>query len=117
MSDRWGPAFEENTKLRERVAVLERNLTYLQETIVALRTGQAENRAYSERSFAEVLRTQNELKQEIADLKIAVASHPIPTDEQNRIFMVVIAIGLGIAILIIVLLMLWVRLGTVGVHF
>ena len=116
MSDRWNIS-DDNGRMRERIAVVERNLQYLQEAINTLKLGQAENRAYSERSFNEVLQAQAELKREVTDLKLALATRPTTTSEQNRVFVVVLAIGFVVSVLVIVMLMLWVRLGTVGVHF
>ena len=111
MSDRGWGSIEENTRLRERVAVLERNLLYLQETITSLQNGQTANRSYTEKSFREVMDAQNELKQEIAALKLAFATRPIPTLDQSNVQRWVMGIGIGFALLIVMLLMLWVRLG------
>jgi len=116
MGEWRGQQFDENARLRERIAVLETNLATLQAAIKSLTEGQAGNRAYTEKSFAEVIQKQNELKAEITDLKIVVASRPIPTVKQTELTRAVIGIGVGIAILVVVLLLLWVQLVRMGVH-
>lgn len=108
--DRWGRG--ENANFGERIAVLETKFAALQDAIDTLNRGQLANRAYSEKSFNEVLTAQGELKQEIADLKIVVAAKATPILDSSRLYTGVILIGVGIAVLAVLLLMLWVRLGS-----
>lgn len=106
----WGLS-EENTRLRERVAVLEQNLRYLQESINTLAKGQQDNRAYTEKRFNEALELQSEMRKEIADLKVVFAARTSASPEQTSTRNYIIAVGAGIALLIVMVLLLWVRVG------
>lgn len=106
----WNDQFE-RTKLYERVAVLERNLRYLEEAIASLTQGQASNRAYYEKAAAEIKDEIGGMRKEITDLKIAIAARPELSQEPNSTRAWIIGIGAGMAIIIVLLLLLWVRLG------
>lgn len=101
----------EKTRLYERVAVLERNLRYLEESIASLHQGQAGNRAYYEKASAEIKDELHGMRKEITDLKIAIAARPELSQEPNSTRAWIIGTGAGMAILIVVLVLLWVRLG------
>lgn len=110
----WGR--NEISDLRERIAVLETNLSAMQANIKALAEGQAGNRAYSEKSFNELKTALAEMREELSDLKVVVTSRAIPTDGQKQTQRYVIGIGILLALLIMVLLLFWVRLGSMGIH-
>jgi len=101
----------ERTRLYERVAVLERNLQYLQESISSLRTGQDTNRAYTERGINEIKEELGEMRRELTDLKIAIAARPELSPQPSNVRTWIIGIGAAMAIIIVLMLMLWVRLG------
>lgn len=107
---------DDNAKLRERIAVLETNLSAMQTTINRLSEGQTANRAYSEKSFGEIKVELVEMRAELSDLKTVVTAKTIPVDGQRQTQRYVLAIGVLFAVLIVVLLLVWVRLGVMGIH-
>lgn len=107
---------DENAKLRERIAVLETNLSAMQANIRSLSEGQSANRVYSERSFNEIKVEIAEMRAELSDLKAVVTAKAVPTDSQKQTQRYVLAIGVLFAVLIIALLLIWVRLGSMGIH-
>lgn len=113
--ERWGE-FDENAKLRERIAVLETNLSAMQTAIRNLTDGQNANRAFSERNFNDIKLEIAEMKTELSDIKIVVSSRSSPSDGQRQMQQLVFGIAILFAVLVIVLLLLWVRLGTMGIH-
>lgn len=107
---------DENAKLRERIAVLETNLTAMQASIRSLSEGQTANRAYSEKSFTEIKLEITEMRTELSDLKAVVTAKAMPTDSQKQTQSYFLAIGFLFAVLIVALLLIWVRLGSMGIH-
>jgi hypothetical protein len=98
----WGR--DEISVLRERIAVLETNLSAMQANI------------YTEKSFNELKDAFARMHEELSDLKLVVTSRAIPTDGQKQTQRYVLAIGALLAILIMVLLVIWIRLGYMGIH-
>lgn len=112
MSERqaWGQ-IEETNRLRERVTVLEQKLSYLEQIITALRQGQADNRAYSEKQFSELKQAQEEVKGEIRDLKTAISNRVVLTTDETGTRRLIIGIGMALAVLVVMLILVWIRLG------
>lgn len=103
MSDRW--AFDDNGKLRERVAIIETTVSSMRlemdRRFNQLAEGQASHRAYTET--------------ELTSIKVLLRG-TMPQTLDASLYRITIAIGFAVAVLIIILLMLWVRLGTIGIH-
>lgn len=114
--EREGWRQDENAKLRERIAVLETNLSAMQANIKALSEGQNANRAYSEKSFGEIKAELAEMRAELSDLKTVVTAKAVPVDGEKQTQRYVLAIGVLFAVLIVAILLVWVRLGAMGIH-
>lgn len=96
MSDRWG-AIDDNAKLRERVAVIETNLTAMRSDndrqFRQLNEGQAANRAYTEEKLTELT-------------TLIKASPAKPQDD--RLFRVMLLIGGVVALILILFVIFWI---------
>lgn len=113
MSDRWGQQSDKLQNAMERIAVLERDNRYLQEAIAALQRNQADNRAFTEARFNQVMTELADVKSHIGDLRLTIAAKPTISPEQEFTRRGLIGIGISLGLLIIVLLglavLLWVH--------